>query len=50
MDIKRAGARPSGKGSTDYFTGAVRVDPLIEAPDPARVRARRGTLIRSARH
>jgi quercetin dioxygenase-like cupin family protein len=39
MDIKRAGARPSGKGSTDYFTGAVRVDPLIEAPDPARVRA-----------
>jgi quercetin dioxygenase-like cupin family protein len=39
MDIKRAGARPSGKGSTDYFTGAVRVDPLIEAPEPARVRA-----------
>lgn len=39
MDIKRAGARPSGKGSADYFTGAVRVDPLIEAPEPARVRA-----------
>jgi len=37
MDIKRGGSRPSGKGSAEYFTGAVRVDPLFEAPDPARV-------------
>jgi quercetin dioxygenase-like cupin family protein len=28
---------PSGKGPPDYFTGAVRVDPLFQAPDPARV-------------
>jgi quercetin dioxygenase-like cupin family protein len=38
MDIKRNGSRPSDKGPADYFTGAVRVDPLFEAPDPARVR------------
>ncbi len=36
MDIKRSGSRPSGKGPTAYFTGAVRIDPLFEAPDPAR--------------
>ena len=37
MDIKRSGTRPSGKGAVENFTGAVRVDPLFEAPDPARV-------------
>ncbi len=37
MDITRAGSRPSGKGPVEWFTGAVRVDPLFEAPDPARV-------------
>ena len=37
MDIKRAGSQPSGKGPADYFTGAVRVDPLFHAADPARV-------------
>ena len=36
MDIKRNGTRPSAKGSNEYFTGAVRVDSLFEAPDPAR--------------
>jgi quercetin dioxygenase-like cupin family protein len=36
MDIKRNGSQPSGKGRTDYFTGAVRVDPLFQAPEPAR--------------
>lgn len=39
MDIKRSGSRPSTRPSTDYFTGAVRQDPLNEAPEPARVRA-----------
>ena len=39
MDIKRSGSRPSIKPSPDYFTGAVRQDPLNEAPEPARVRA-----------
>ncbi|MEP7346801.1 MAG: cupin domain-containing protein [Gemmatimonadaceae bacterium] len=37
MDIKRAGSRPSGNGPTEWFTGTVRIDPLFEAADPARV-------------
>jgi quercetin dioxygenase-like cupin family protein len=37
MDIKRSGSQPSGKGSEEYFTGNVRIDPLFSAPDPARV-------------
>ncbi len=37
MEIKRAGLQPSNKGSADYFTGAVRLDMLFEAPAPARV-------------
>ena len=37
MDIKRNGARPSGKGPADWFTGAVRIDALLDAPAPARV-------------
>ncbi|AWO87528.1 cupin domain-containing protein [Bradyrhizobium diazoefficiens] len=37
IDIKRSGSRPSTKGSAEWFTGAVRVDPLFQAPDPARV-------------
>jgi quercetin dioxygenase-like cupin family protein len=36
MDIKRCGSQPSGKGSAEYFTGAVRIDPLIQATAPAR--------------
>ena len=37
MEITRAGSQPSRKGPAEYFTGAVRVDPLFQAPDPARV-------------
>jgi quercetin dioxygenase-like cupin family protein len=37
MDIKRAGTQPSGKGPSDWFTGTVRIDPLFQAPEPARV-------------
>lgn len=37
MDIKRNGSQPSGRGPAEYFTGSVRVDPLFQAPDPARV-------------
>jgi quercetin dioxygenase-like cupin family protein len=36
MDIKRIGSQASTKGSTEYFTGAVRIDPLFQANDPAR--------------
>lgn len=37
MDIHRIGSRPSGKGPQDWFTGSVRIDPLHDAPAPARV-------------
>ena len=37
MDIKRSGSQPSTKGSTEYFTGTVRIDPLFQPPEPARV-------------
>ena len=37
MVITRNGSQPSDKGPEQYFTGAVRVDPLFRAPDPARV-------------
>ena len=37
MDIKRSGSTPSGKGPADYFSGSVRIDSIVEAPDPARV-------------
>jgi quercetin dioxygenase-like cupin family protein len=37
MEITRAGSKPSGKGPADWFTGAVRIDPLFTAPAPARV-------------
>jgi quercetin dioxygenase-like cupin family protein len=39
MDIHRAGSRPSGKAPGEHFAGAVRFDPLFQAPDPARVYA-----------
>ena len=37
MDIARCGSQPSGKGPAEHFTGNVRIDPLFQAPEPARV-------------
>jgi quercetin dioxygenase-like cupin family protein len=37
MEIKRNGSQPSSKGPEDWFTGAVRVDPLFQRESPARV-------------
>lgn len=49
MEIKRCGSQPSAKGSAEYFTGAVRLDPLINPPDPARVRGAAVTFEPGAR-
>ena len=38
MDIKRIGTQESVEGPSDWFTGKVRIDPLFQTPDPARVR------------
>ncbi|HEX4125276.1 MAG TPA: cupin domain-containing protein [Tepidisphaeraceae bacterium] len=37
MEIKRIGSRPSAKGPSEWFTGSVRMDPLMDAAEPARV-------------
>jgi quercetin dioxygenase-like cupin family protein len=37
MEIKRNGSQPSDKGPAEWFTGNVRIDPLNQAADPARV-------------
>ena len=38
MEIKRSGSQPSSKGLGEWCTGVVRIAPLFEAPEPARVR------------
>jgi quercetin dioxygenase-like cupin family protein len=37
MEIKRSGCQASMRGPADWFTGAVRIDPLFQATAPARV-------------
>jgi quercetin dioxygenase-like cupin family protein len=37
VQIRRSGSQPSTIGPAEYFTGSVRIDPLFEAKDPARV-------------
>jgi quercetin dioxygenase-like cupin family protein len=49
MDIKRSGSQPSTKGPAEWFTGTVRIDPLFEAPEPARVRGASVTFEPGAR-
>ena len=49
MEIKKSGSQPSNKGSADWFTGTVRIDPLFEAPEPARVRGASVTFEPGAR-
>ena len=49
MEIKRAGSQPSGKGPAEYFTNSVRIDPLFQPPDPARVRGASVTFEPGAR-
>lgn len=36
MEIKRNGSQKSSKGSDEYFTGNVRIDPLFDTPEPSR--------------
>ena len=49
MEIKRSGSQPSSKGPADWFTGRVRIDPLFEALEPARVRCASVTFEPDAR-
>ena len=49
MEIKRSGTQSRGKGPASWFTGIVRIDPLFEAPEPARVRGASVTFEPGAR-
>ena len=49
MEIKRKGSQNSRNGSSDWFTGSVCIDPLFEAPEPARVRGASVTFEPGAR-
>ena len=43
MDIRLCGSVPSRRGPAEYFKGAVWQDWIVEAPEPARIRA---TMVR----
>ena len=45
----RNGDRPTKLGPAEYFTGTVLQDPIVEAPDPARIRAVRVTFMPGGR-
>lgn len=49
MKVTRNGSRPSAVGPSDRFTGAVRIDRLFQASDPARVAGARVTFEPGAR-
>jgi len=49
MEITRAGAKPSAKGPEAWFTGTVRVDPLFNPFDAARVQGASVTFEPGAR-
>ena len=49
MKITRAGSQPSGKGPEDWFTGAVRIDPMFDANNARRAAAASVTFEPGAR-
>jgi len=49
MEITRAGSQPSREGPADWFTGTVRIDPMFQAPAPARVQGASVTFEPGAR-
>jgi quercetin dioxygenase-like cupin family protein len=49
MDIHKCGSRPTRRGPAEYFTGTVWQDPIIEAPEPAKLRTARVSFDPGAR-
>src|SRR5215470_16758857 len=49
MEVRRSGSQASNKGSAEYFTGSVRIDPLFQASQPARAVAASVTFEPGAR-
>ncbi|MBD1835704.1 cupin domain-containing protein [Cyanobacteria bacterium FACHB-472] len=49
VEIARSGSQPSTAGSTEYFTGSVRINPLFSPQDPARTAGANVTFEAGAR-
>ncbi len=49
MEIKKSGSQTPYAGSSDYFSGAVNIEPFINAPEPSRVNAASVTFQPGAR-
>ena len=49
MEMKRSGIQPASRGSAEYFTGEVSLEPLFDSPEPARARGARVTFEPGAR-
>lgn len=49
MEIRRNTSHPSTVGPADWFTGPVRIDPLHQAPEPARMQCAQVTFEPGAR-
>lgn len=49
MQITRANSQPSKPGPADWFTGTVRMAPIVDASEPARVASARVTFDPGAR-
>ena len=49
MEIMKAGLQASQKGPSEWFTGSVRIDPLLQTPDPALVQSASVTFEPGAR-
>ena len=49
MEVFHSGSRPSRRGPEEWFTGEVWLEPIVEAPSPARVRALSVTFTPGAR-
>jgi quercetin dioxygenase-like cupin family protein len=49
MEVFKGGTRPTRRAPKEYFTGTVWQDPIIEAPEPARLRSSRVTFEPGAR-
>lgn len=49
MQITRASSQPSKPGPAGWFRGTVAIDPIVDAPEPARVAVARVTFEPGAR-
>ena len=49
MEVFHSGSRPSRRGPEEWFTGEVWLEPIVDAPAPARVRALSVTFTPGAR-